>query len=380
MPASRQRKRCWHRVYRPFYSTRDRFLAFSEVRINGLDQTLFDLATTLPMSCFPNDNVHPSARYGEPESKRYRLRKNIHYGTRCCHDMVSLASHIHDPYPGSYWVNNRDLFDVPPPLSTSTISSDWSSSEPATVYGPAGRFDPVPRYGDDSYFALPTHPGSTSCNTGVFADSLDIMAQNENDHTWNDLVSIGFCSATHREDIQFIENHMPWSPVGPGLPSGLSASIPHEAAAHQPTSYKAAAVPATSDLLPQHSVFPLSVDRLTPECSPNHIENQVDNFLDELADVINWNNNEPNLEFCKTNDMHTANSGHLGMAEQLPAAQQNQTEEPDQPIIQPSPDTWSDGLLASTDQFPSMWDDSLLNEHNRLHRSPSSLDLDSFPC
>ncbi|KAF7509442.1 hypothetical protein GJ744_008005 [Endocarpon pusillum] len=356
MPASRQRKRCWHCVYRPFYSTRDHSPAVSEIRINGLDQALFDLATTLPMSCFPNDSVHPSARYGEPESKRYRLRKKTHYGTTCCHDMVSLASHIHDPYPGSYCVNNKDLFDVPTPLSTSTISSDWSSNEPATVYAPAGSFDPMPRYGDNSYFAVPVHLGSTSCNTGVFADSLDIMAANQNDLTWNDLGSIGFCSATHREDIQFIENHMSWNPVDPGLPSGLSARTPYEAAAHQPTSSKAAAVPATSDPLPQHPVFPLSVDRLTPECSPNHIENQVDNFLDDLADVINWNNNEPNLEYSSTNDMHTANSVYPsdGMAEQLPATHLDQTEEPDQPIVQPSPDTWSHGLLASTDQFPSI--------------------------
>ena len=377
MPASRQRKRCWHRSYGPFYPTRDHFLAFSEIRTNGLDQTLFDLATTLPMSCFPNDNVHPSARYGEPENKRYRLRKNTHYGTSCCHDMVSLASHIHDPYAGSHRVNNKDLFDLLPPLSASTISSDWSSNEPATVYGPAGRFDPMPRYGDNSYFALPTCPRSTPYNTGVFADSIDIMAQNQNESAWNDLVSVGFCSATHREDIQFIENHMPWNPVASGLSSGLSVGNRHEAAAHQPTSYKTAAVPATSDLLPQHSVVPLSVDRLTPEYSPKHIEDQVDNFLDDLADGINWNNEDPNLEYSETNDMCTTHPLHPSdeIAEQLPEAHQNQTEEPDQPITQPSPETWRHGLLASADHFPSIWDDFLLNEHDRFPRSPSSLEL-----
>lgn len=386
MPSSRQREQFGHRGYDTFYSTTNRFLACSEFGTNGLDHTLFDLATALPMCCFPNDDVHPSARYGEPENKRYRGRQNTHYGTRCFHDMASLASHIHDPYSGShmasYQANHIDLFDLSPPFSASTVSSDWesnwSSKGRTTICGPAGEADPVPPSGGISYFALPTPSRNSLCNTGNFADDHDNMTRNQTELEWNDLNSFDTCSMMHGEDIQFLQDHTSWDPVAPGPSSGLSAGDSHEATTYQPTSYAPATVPATSILLPQHSVIPLSADRLTPEYTPRHIEKEVDDFLDGLADVINWEKADLDLGHTAINDMHTTNSPSPSdeLAEQLhDDAHQNQSVEPDQQTRHPSPDTWDHELLACAAELPSAWDDFTLNEHHHFLCGPHSLEL-----
>ena len=295
--------------------------------------------------------------------------------------MASLASHIHDPYSGSRRAKNVDLFDVLPPFSASTISSDWgsnwSSKEPATLNGPAGRADPVPQNGGNSYFASQTHSRSIPCNTGVLADGFDIMAQNQTEYDCNDLESFDLCSMMHGEDIQFLENHMPWNPVSPEPSSDLPGGNSHEAAAYQPTSSTAATMPATSDLLPQHSVLPPLADRLTPEYSPNHIEEQVDNFLDGLADVINWDKAELDLEHSATKYMHANYSPSPidEFAEQLRDTHHYQTVEPYQQTGHPSPDTWDHESLAGAVEFSSTLDDSLLNEHHYFPRSPSSLEF-----
>ncbi len=274
-----------------------------------------------------------------------------------------------------------DLSDLLPPISASTVSSDWestwSSNEAATLNGPAGQADPVPQNGGYFDFAPQTGSRSSLCNTGVLADSLDIVGQDQTELDRNEVESFKLCSVMHGEDVQFRENHMPWNPVAPQPSSCLSAGSAYEAAAYQPASSAAAAMPATSDLLPQHSVHRLSADRLTPEYSPNDIEKQVDNFLDGLADVINWENANIGLAHSAINDMHATDSPPSidEVVEQARGTQHDQNAEPYQQTGHPSPDPRDHEFLAEAAESPSTLDDFLLNDHTHFPRSPSSLEL-----
>jgi hypothetical protein len=296
---------------------------------NGPDPILFALATTLPMSCFPKDDVHPSARYGtaEPRLCRFdsvhssnRSGNSLHTDGQMCllsqfvapgsnavqpsefgANSISCAldtnytschgSNAISPYPRDQIlhrcpIGNGDIFDTVPPLSASTASldgsSNWSSSEPAPEFGavPMDGFDP--RYLDNS------------CQKGAphefLGDSVHVLCQDFPENDWNGWVT---CRA----------NAIPQPAPSVGMQKlACDLSLPHpldclKGGHFDVQSNTATYLSSTSKPPTPQPVLPTAEGDNALDQTLHHVDNNgVDNFLDELGSTIDWDNIEPCLE------------------------------------------------------------------------------------
>lgn len=378
MPYHHQQQRCPHGNY---YCTGqmavDQSRASSEMTNEGFDPVLFALATALPMSCFPIDNVHPSARYGAPEDNRYQDRSTIHYSSTCCDSVTPFPSYLQNRCCGRCRMNAEYLFDSMPPLSASTVSSgwrsNWSSSEPATEFGIAGTFDAMPLSRSHGHFSPSQSYPTAPCNFEIFPDYLDIVAQDQPEHAWNGFASCDLGSAVPEQFGQAVEGQMPYTVISSGLSLDPFAEISHDVPENG--LLPAAGLSPASDLVQQYTKVPPSTGLITPDYSPSHIDKEVDAFLDELAGVINWNDVEPGDEDPEINHMDIADQHTNGVDDtSLLGHRQQQAQQLDQVVAADSQDIWERELLAAASEISPAFGE-LLDDDNHYLRSPSSLDL-----
>jgi hypothetical protein len=303
MPSRRQHQHCSDGNHDSVPLMRDQIADRSGPASDVLDPSLFALATILPMGCFPIYNVHPSARYGDMGHKHRRGKSNALYAGMPCNGTMSFPPNIQTQFPGTYRTNNADRFDSMPPLSASTVSSDWisnwSSSEPVAGLGIFGNLDAVPLSGSHAPFAVPKSYPKSTYDPDSLANSFDIVASGQLDNARTQLAS---CDPTIRMPhhlIQSVESQMLFDGLSSGLSIDLCGGAPSENQSDfQNTFPPAATVSSASELLPARL---FSTGYPSPDHPPSHVDREVDSFLDELANVIDWDNIEPRVEDPQTN-------------------------------------------------------------------------------
>jgi hypothetical protein len=268
-----------------------------------LDPSLFALATILPMGCFPTHNVHPSARYGVIGHKPRPGKGNAQYAGIHCNDTMSFPQKIQTQFPGTYRINDADWLGSMPPLSASTVSSDWisnwPSSEPVAGLKISGNLDAVPLSSSYAPFAVPKTYSNSTYDPDSRVNGFNIVASGQLDNAWTRLASCDPAILVPHHLIQSVQSQMLFDGLSSGLSIDLCGGAPSEIQSDfQNTFPPAANVSSASDLLPAR---PFSTGYPSPDHSPSHVDQEVDFFLDELANVIDWDNVEPSAEDPQTN-------------------------------------------------------------------------------
>lgn len=343
----------------------------SETPRPDLDPTLFALATTLPMSRFPIDDVDPSARYGPAEDTSRRIQRNACYDIMPRHHAISSPTNMPDLCPGSDWMNNED-FNSLPPLSASTSSSDWTSdwsaNEPAPGFGVSCGFDAMPL----SSGSIPSFlPGSYTSALDLFIDNFGLVAQGQLDYGWDELAPFELGLVMPKSALRGVGNQMPCSALSPGLFtnefSGISFDTP--GACQYSCLPTAPATPAAEQppLLPG---FPLPEDDLYPDRPFDNIGIEVDDFLNELGNTINWDSAVSSARDRTENSDHPNEPPGTSMARH-----EDQRQEPSPHDSAYSQHDWEHEFLAGD---PEVFPDSievLLGEDEDCLLNPTSLDL-----
>ncbi len=353
----------------------DEIRACSGIANEGLDPTMFALATILPMSCFPIDSVHPSARYGATEDDSYGLQDYADYGTTSGDDMRSLPSYDSDHCLGRYGMNDADLLDQMPPLSASTVSSDsssnWFSSDPAPEFGFGETFDTTALSPSDGVSVI---LGRYSSAADLTVNSLGIAAREQLEYGWNAWALFNLGSAVSHQPSQPIESQSQSNALLLGFSTNSSTTFPFDmAAAFQASSSLAMAASPASELLRRQPAIPSSTELLTPENSPNHIDKEVDDFLDELANVIDWDSAELNIQYPETNTMDFVDPQCTNMMNPAPSPgyDQGQGQELGLHGTAYSHDSWEDESTCGDVEFSPSFTELLNEQDHRLLRLSS---------
>jgi hypothetical protein len=351
----------------------------SEATNESFDPALFALATALPMSCFPIDNVHLSKRYGVLEQKRNRARNNTYHGSTFCGGMTPFPLDISTRGPCRRRMNDEYSFDSMPPLSASTVSSgwtsSWSSNEHITDLGIPGPFEALSRSDSDGHFGLSESYPTAPCNAEMLAGNLADVAHDQSEYAWNGLASCDAGTVLPQQFVQPVEGQMvAYDPISSAPPTNHSAAIPQAGNALLPAP---GLLPASS--LPQHhTIIPPFRSRMTPEHSPGYVDQEVVDFLDELAGVINWNDVELRRKLPDTDHTRTADSQRTTDCVGAPVLghSQHQHQQPDSHVLSSSPGLWRLELQAASAEFaPSFAEFFDASPHDYRLRSPSPFRL-----
>lgn len=355
----------------------------SGIADDDIDPTVFALATTLPMSCFPIDNVQQNAHSGPIADKPNPTRSNTPHGSTSRHDIISMPSYFPNLCPGSDWVDYVGRFNLIPPMSASTVSSDWpsnwSSSEPSTDRGMSRTFGAMPQSSGVARLASADGYPNTPCDSDLLAYSIGTEEQYQLEFAWNDLIACDFGSDISQSFARNYESQLPYNVFTPGLSidscGSHSFKVPR---AFQEPCLPTAAVSPTSTILSQQPAPPFSTNQMTPPYSPNHIDKDVDDFLNELGSTINWDDVvAPGFEGPGTNAMGITSSPYVngGGEATMPGCAQHYSPEYEQHVDTLSQDDWEREFVGG-DPTGSPSVSELLGEPNYDLRSLSSLDLD----
>ena len=301
MSCSRQHKHCSRGIHDTHSVTEDQIRTPFEIADDAIDSTLFALATILPMSSFPVDNVHPSQRYGATGNRSYRVRCRAQYGSARRHNMMPFPPSSQNQFFGRHGMIDEGLCHSMPSLSASTISSglgsNWSSSNPATDFGSTGTFDAIQVSSNQS----------APCASDFLPDSLRIMTQGRPEYAWNEFSSSIFGTDSPQQPLQPAKGHMPYDNPFSGPSLDHCAGIPFDILrTFQHASFPGANTSPGLEVLPQQNAFPLTTKYLSPQYSPNNIDREVGDFLDDLGHIIDWDKIEPCFKDPGSSDVHMA--------------------------------------------------------------------------
>jgi len=350
----------------------------SEMTTKDFDPALFALTTALPMSCFPIDNVHLSERYGPMKHKRNRARSNTCHDSVCGNGTTPFPLHVEARCSCKCRMHDESIFDSMPPLSASTglsgWRSNWPSNEHVTDFGNAGTSNATPQSRGNIDFGLlasyPTAPYNAEMSAGNFATGV----HDQSEYAWNEPAPC-YADTLPQQSVQSLNGQMPYDQISSVLPINYHADMSYDENALLPAP---GLFPASSLLQHHTSIPPLAGRRMTPDHSPGHIDQEVIDFLDELADTINWDNIELRNEHPKSNHAHMADSQRTTnfLSMPLPGHDQHQYQQPHSYLPPTMPGLWVPEVQAAAAALsPSLaeWLDAVPREY-RL-RSPSPLQL-----
>lgn len=332
-PIIRQHNRISRDRRQDTHLTEVRIRARSRTLNERIDPTLLALATTLPMSCFPVENVPPSGRYGTLGDCSSAVRSNVHQskkprrvrGTddRCLFlkpnssrqtmpdtaaemfkmNNISHITKIDAPMgddrtypPGNTLVECR-LNDESVPSTTSqsftsTTSSNWmplrSSIESAGDVGMTRSLDTLLSTSiDDQSLQSEVYP-RMSYTSGCFTNGFGSVSDDEVELGWDDFSPYGLGFVSSLETLAPLQIQLP----APVPTTTCPIDLPDEKFDRIMTPFEErSSTSSTSPLVnpsAQQATPALSNDRSSSNQSSNEVKKEVDNFLDELSNIINW--------------------------------------------------------------------------------------------
>lgn len=272
---------------------------------DGLDPTLFALATVLPMSCFPIDNVKPCERYGVPGQKSCRVSKTSRHAKSSCNYLSSTSFTAQNHYQDNYGLDDKNLFNLVPSLCASTLSADWTSNwsygEAATCFK-----DPVSFGIGDASLVARNGYSNASLDRDYPIDGLDSLAQNRVGFARDELAPLEFAPKQGPRLVQFLEGCNPCDVFSSTLSMhGSGGEILDKSygfrGVHLPPDIGASPLeaPPLDPALPRWTGYP------SPDHSSHCVEQEVDDFLKELGDSIDWDNIAPSSDDSHDNEMAT---------------------------------------------------------------------------
>jgi hypothetical protein len=368
---SQHRRRTHHRTT---YLGEEHMTTPAEVASNSLDPTLFSLVTTLPMSCFPTDNVHPSAQYGLAGDNDFSISQLAPCGSTPWDDNMLFLPSTRNQCSSSYERSEDDFFDLVPPLSASTMSSESSlnrfSDDFVEDFGSARAFHAVLLSNADTGSYLPRSCLQAPCGSDFLLKSLDSVAQDLPEYSWNELEPPNILAAGTQQQFQLDQSQMPWNPLVPETIVGSSDSISFDVPVAPEDIYLPTPMtsPESYSLL-QQSAHTSTEDPL-PDYASDNVDKQVDDFLDELANVIDWESIEHTFEAPDTaaNSDFTKSMNHT----EIPQPDQHAHDSFDLPIAAYFQEGWQYEFLGDAELSPNFFD--LLDEQNFCPLNPDNLD------
>lgn len=392
MSVRHQDKRHSHDNHRSNCPDGDKIEGCPATANDGINPTLFALATTLPLNCFPNDDDHPARRHGALNN-RYGVERNAHHGKvsmRCshagnlslclmsesqalrfhcaeqqelrtestssaartnlptCHDMTWPSS-IQKPCPDCCKMNEGLSYRISP-NSVSTVASapsNWFPDDPAVAeFGIFGTSDGM----------LPSHDGGISplqssypvsfTNSDFLADTVRIATQNQNEQGRR-LAPCVFGPTVHPQLVPLDDSKMPCS----ALLSELSVDHSGGHRSGEPVTLQqrflpSAVLPPASELLLKLPVLSCPEAQHVLGDSSFQIGKDADNFLDELGTAMEWAKAEPRPENPES-DMHVLDSGYGNvLSKMLPARHEQDHYQHHQNAAVCSPDVWEQELRS----------------------------------
>lgn len=307
---------------------------------DGPNLALSALATTLPMSCFPRDDVHPSVRYEPVEGHTLRLRNiystdrledilhaeelllcvmpkftgrdpfvvepqehgglNISSASnadqRMCGSETLLYPFAQDQYLDSYPTDNCNVSATVTPISSASTAStasldgmsNWSSSEPAPDFGivPPNSCDP---------FLLQQHNHTTACHD-LLVDGVHSLSENLPEVGRHESVAC-FNSPISLQSVPLLRS----SPVERGLSAAHSTGYLDGASMIMPDPLPGPTDP--NSYAPSATIPPAWQSKSSGAEGYNLIDHDfipidkgVDDFLDELGNMIDWGLIQPKLD------------------------------------------------------------------------------------
>jgi hypothetical protein len=406
MPVRRRQQASSNGKFIASYLTENQLRNHLGISEESCDPSLLALAITLPMSCFPIDEVHPIARYGTFGDSCCKLRSNTHprptFSKSRHVDPLPLYfysndtnSHVHrvqkhkfggkrpsyyyDPHPSQirrtpnlpssidtnlfskFVLDDRNLFDAPP-LSASTVSSDWnlesSPTGPAFGFRIASTFDVSPMStGEDPFLLAMSYANPLP--------ELNFMADD-------------FFTSSHKSLESGVDEPLP------GDPSSAMLSQPFEAGESQSPTQSLCIEPSvdfsnanlfdTTHLLDDTSVvawrapppnqcttppeFPCPEAYLSPTTSPCQIDRVVDTFFDELGETVDWDSIEWSFRYPAPCPTDNASPEHLDDMDWLSVSKQdhNQQLQSDLPDLNCLEDRWWRQFEAEMGSFATVTD------------------------
>jgi hypothetical protein len=343
----------------------------------GFDPALFALTTALPMSCFPVDNVHLSERYGATKQKRNLARSNTYHDSTCGNVTTPFPLHLETRCSCKCRMHDESIFDAMPPLSASTASSGWQLNWPSnkhiTDLGNAGTFDATLQSGGHVDFGLLGSYSTAPCNAEMSAGNFATVVHDRSEYGWNEPASC-YAGTLPQQSLGSVNSQMPCDPIWSVPPINHSADKLYDGNALLPAP---GLLPACS-LLQHHTSNPPLTGRMTPEYSPDHIDQEVIDFLDKLADTINWDDIELRNEHLEPNHTLMADSerttGFLSVP--FPGYHQHQNQQLHAYVPPTLPGLWVPEIQAATAGWsPSLaeWLDAVPCDYRM--RSPSPFQL-----
>jgi hypothetical protein len=281
----------------------------SEMTTKGFDPALFALTTALPMSCFPIDNVHLSERYGPMKPKRNQVRSNTYHDSMCVNGTTPFPLPVEARCSCNCRMHDELIFDSIPPLSGSTISSGWRSNWPShehvADHGMPGTFHARRQSRGDIDFGLSESYPSVPYNAETSAGNFATVVHDQAECAWNEPASC-YCGTLPHQSVQSLNSQIPCDALSSFLPINYPADRSYDENALLP----APGLFPTSSLLQHHAFISPLASRMTPEHPPGHIDQEVTDFLDKLADTINWDDIELRNEQSEPNPTNLADFQH----------------------------------------------------------------------
>ena len=354
------------------------------------------------MSCFPRDDVHPSMRYEPAEYHSHQLKnicstdrledilhanglllcimpkftapdpfvvepqelggKNISSASNAdqpmCGVETSVFPHTQDQYLNGYSIDNSDVSDTVSPIPASTALdgiSNWSSSESAPDFGmmPPNTCEP---------FLLQQSNQTTACRD-FLGDGVHFLCENLQEVGWHELVTC--CdSAISLQPVPFLENSQSERDLSAAHPTDYSdgGSTNISSTFDGPTD--PATYSSSASTLPSwQSESSDAEDSNAIDHDFNPIDKEVDDFLDELGNTIDWDQIQHNLDDTAStqidNDTNTQLEDDASMSSSSDGSQE-------EVILQDptcSDDDWLDQFIGEVQGFATF--DQLLEEHKR---------------
>lgn len=397
MPTHRQHKGLFDDDHQDGYLTASQTRHGSKLVHDDSNSILLALATTLPMSCFPIENVPASARYGalegpprivrnnpgslkktrkvhsddhrsmflKPESTRpgtEMLRMDsVSHAANTGFEKCNVTSYASPEGVGGYGIGDVSVFNTASPLSTSTNSSAWiselSSTEPTSDLGTAALVHTIlPTSVDGSYPNMPYKSSS-------FTNGLNFVSDVDIGFSWNEVPQSNDDFSSSTKAFPSFENQMPALHPNPALPF----AYPDRQLSQTRSPFKIPTLsPVTisrTNLSVQQSTPQLSNDYSPTDTSSIQTNKEVDDFLDDLSDMINWdavNCPTSNLEFVQNGITNTPDANSVSRTP-LPDHCNHQLQDPSLSDTLTVDETlWWDEFLTQAKKSASLF--QMLNE------------------
>lgn len=322
------------------YPIKDQIRPCPRAANDGFDPPLFALVTTLPVTCFPTDDVHPGSRYGVADEKFYAIQRNAlesktstrRTSTRRPHGGRSICLLSRDETQRSHWAERQGLrkestssafhtnlrspaimsssymenpcpdwcrtdenqSNSTPPLSGTVMSSTSSNgvlNEPAAGSGTLDSFNAkLRKNGYDDFAPQPTTAPAVSASDFITDDFVWTLAKDQE----SEQAAGGLGAAVPQQHLSFDHSQMPRSSLLSRLPidhpSGGQLEPP--ATVEEPF-IPPAALSLASEWLLKRPPFLNSGGEHVPDEIPVKSASMLARSLAEERAAIDWDLAEP---------------------------------------------------------------------------------------